>query len=165
MAADHLRPDRWRRLLRWATAALTVSLVACSSSDDDTAGRCDAITESVVAEAGGWSLIGVNDPTETDVCIYVLDSGQLSVRFRDGDGATDVSTGWLSLDDLVTSTKAEGSAVVELGVGDECYLINDTTAGAQTADGTVVVSIQNGTARLDQASATTLLTAAVEVLG
>ncbi len=165
MAADNLREDRRRRLLRCATAAVTVSLVACSSSDDDTAGRCDAITESVVAEAGGWSLIDVNELSEADVCVYVLDSGQISVRFRDGDGATDVSTGWLSLDDLVASTKAEGSAVVELGVGDESYLINDTTAGAQTADGTVVVTVENGTARLDQASATTLLTAAVEALG
>ncbi|HYN33533.1 MAG TPA: hypothetical protein VES40_12980 [Ilumatobacteraceae bacterium] len=165
MATDHLRPDRRRRLPRWATAALTVSLVACSSSDDDIAGRCDAITESIVAEAGGWSLVDVNYFTEADVCIYVLDSGELSVRFRDGDGATELSTGWLSLNDTVTSTKAEGSAVVELGIGDESYLINDTTAGAQTSDGTVVVSVQNGAARLDQASATTLLTAAVEALG
>lgn len=165
MAADVLRSDRRRRLLPWATAALTVSLVACSSSDDDTAGRCDAITESVVAEAGGWSLIDVDDFADVDTCVYVLDSGRLQVRFRDGDDATDVSTGWLGLDDLVTSAKAEGSAVVELGIGDESYLFDDTSAGAQTADGTVVVSVQNGTARLDQPSATTLLTAAVEALG
>lgn len=164
MAADHLHSDR-RRLPRWATAALTVSLVACSSGDDDNGGRCDAITESIMAETGGWSLIDVDDLTEADACVYVLDSGRLQVRFRDGDGATDVSTGWVGLNDLVTSAKAEGSTVVELGIGDESYLINDTTAGAQTADGTVVISVQNGTARIDQASATTLLTAAVEAFG
>ncbi len=165
MEALLLRSDRRRRLQRWATAALTVSLVACSSSNDDNAGRCDAITESVVAEAGGWSLVDVDDLTEADTCVYVLDSGRLQVRFRDGDAATDVSTGWVGLNDLVTSAKAEGAAVVEMGIGDESYLIDDTTAGAQTADGTVVISVQNGTVRIDQASATTLRTAAVETLG
>ena len=51
---------------------------------------------------------------------------------------------------------SHGVAVVELGVGDQSYPIDDTTAGAQTADGTLVVPVQNGTAPIDQTSAATL---------
>lgn len=140
-----------------------VSLVAYSSSDDDNAGRCDAITESIVAEAGeaGHSWTSTTSPKPTSESTVVSSVSGYVTAMAD----TDLSTGWLSLHDTVTSTKAEGSAAVEPGIGDESYLINDTTAGAQTADGTVAISVQNGTDRLDQASATTLLTAAVEALG
>ena len=47
----------------------------------------------------------------------------------------------------------------------ESYLIDAITAGAQTPDGTVIISVQNGTLLIGQASATTLLTAAIEALG
>jgi hypothetical protein len=93
-----------------------VSLVACSSNDDDNANRCDSITESIVADAGGWQLLGIDELAEADTCVHVLDAGRLQLQFRDGEDATDTSTGWVGLNDLVTSAKAEGSAVVELGV-------------------------------------------------
>ena len=165
MEAHDLHSDGRRRRRRGGIAALAVCLVACSSGNDDDAGRCDAITESVVADAGGWSLLDVDDFAEADTCTYVLDTGRLQVRYRDGDAATDTSTGWIGLDDLVTSAEAEGAVVVELEVGDQSYLMDDSTAGAQTPDGTVIISVQNGTLLIDRASATTLLTAAIEALG
>lgn len=151
---------------RWsAVALLTCTAVGCSPAADVEASRCEAITGDVLEQAEGWSFVQVEDDAERGICTYVVDEGRVQIRFREGDGATDARDGWLGIDDLVENARAEGGSVVGLTVGDEAYLIDDSSAVASSSAGTVVVSVQNGTAHLDERGASILLSTVLDAIG